>query len=393
MDDTSSSVEIDACLACGSKKLKLALDLGRQALANNFQVDRVNIQEYPLATNYCEECSHLQLTHSVNPKILFSNYLYVSGTTKTLKEYFRKFAEKIDERFVQDQKKSSKKRIIDVACNDGTQLNYFKTLGWATMGVDPAINLHSESSKNHFVICDFLSEHHGNFLHSDVLIAQNVLAHTNNPLEFLQIASKIAETIFIQTSQAFMVERNEFDTTYHEHVSYFSELSMFKLAQRAGLKLTKVEIMPIHGDSFLFTLEKNGQELQEPNPLEYEKVKLFGNNAREILKKIDSTIIDHKKRGRVVVGYGAAAKGMTVLNALNASVDFLIDDSELKLGKYSPGKLYQVKGIQSLSEVQAPVSIILLAWNFEAEIRERISALNLRDVEFITYFPDVKVSK
>jgi SAM-dependent methyltransferase len=288
--------------------------LGKQALANNFQLDRVNVQEYPLATNYCEECSHLQLTHSVNPKTLFSNYLYVSGTTKTLKDYFHKFAEKIDMEYDLGKNELSKKRIIDVACNDGTQLDYFKKLGWATMGIDPAINLHGESSKNHFVICDFLNRNHGNFLISDVLIAQNVLAHTNNPLEFLQIAARIAKTILIQTSQAFMVERNEFDTTYHEHVSYFSELSMFKLAQRAGLKLTKVEIMPIHGDSFLFTLEKDGGgvELQEPNCLEYEKVKLFGENATEILKDIDATIIDHKKRGRVVVGYGAAAKGMTV---------------------------------------------------------------------------------
>lgn len=382
---------IENCLACDSTELTLVLDLKSQALANSFQNDLQPTQLFPLALNYCHECSHLQLSHSVNPEVLFTDYLYVSGTTNTLHEYFRNFAKKIDQEW---GTALGDKTVLDVACNDGTQLDYFKSLGWKTMGIDPARNLVAASSRNHFVICDFLSEKHSGFIQSKVLIAQNVLAHTPNPLQFLQIASEISDVILIQTSQAFMVERNQFDTVYHEHMSFFSEASMQRLAARAGLEVMKVEIMPIHGDSFLFTLQKKKKLSTERNHdfLSFDRVTSFAQNATQILFELSATINSAKERGRAVIGYGAAAKGMTVLNALDAEIDFLVDDSPLKVGKYSPGRGYHLKNIESLREIGQPISIVLLAWNFESEIRLRIANLGIEDIEFITYFPTVKVS-
>ncbi|NBP58593.1 methyltransferase, partial [bacterium] len=138
------------CLACGSKELELALDLGYQPLANNFIKEVINEPKFPLALNLCKTCYHLQLSHSVDPNIIYENYLYVSGTSKTLKDYSNWFAGFVDETIFRNSY-----NILDIGCNDGTQLDSFKALGYNTYGIDPAKNIYEFSKAKHNVVCDY----------------------------------------------------------------------------------------------------------------------------------------------------------------------------------------------------------------------------------------------
>jgi len=249
------------CVACGSSDLVPVLDLGKQPLANSYKLNRDDVQEeYPLAINHCAHCFHVQLTHSVAPELMFDDYLYVSGTAKTMHQHFEDFASLVDDMTPESE------TVLDIGCNDGTQLDYFKVLGYDTYGVDPARNLYHLSNKNHMVWCGYFNDDLAFDCISprtkptfDVITAQNVFAHGPDPLSFLKTASKVMHEdslLFIQTSQAKMIVNNEFDTIYHEHISFFNTKSMKALCERAGLYLIDVMTMPIHGTSYIFIISK-----------------------------------------------------------------------------------------------------------------------------------------
>ena len=209
--------ELNECLCCGSEKLKLVLDLNEQPLANSFKKTAEEDEPtFPLRLNICEECTHLQLSHAVNPDLLFKNYLYVSGTSQTLRDYFDWFAKRTLEYF-----EMPPQTVLDIACNDGSQLNSFQALGLKTYGIDPAENLHVLSNANHEVVCDYFKEkyvYHYKNKNLDIITAQNVFAHNDYPLDFLLQCKEIMHDksrLFIQTSQADMIKNNEFDTIYH----------------------------------------------------------------------------------------------------------------------------------------------------------------------------------
>ena len=392
----------ECCLACGSINLKLALDLGNQPLANNLKPTPVEQDRYPLAVNLCNDCYHLQLTHTVDPKIIYSNYLYVSGTSKTLKDYSDWFAGYVVE--TMDRQTGN---VLDIGCNDGTQLDYFKSRSINTFGIDPAENIHPVSSAKHDVICDFFGPQivgkiHYNF---DAITAQNVFAHSPDPLDFLKTVKKLMSEhtlVFIQTSQADMVLNNEFDTIYHEHVNFFNINSMNELAKRAGLNLIDVVKTPIHGNSYIFVLSWNSRpytvqnlismENKLTNSQTYDNWKTTVENNTQELK---STIREYASQGCKIVGYGAAAKGNTLLNYIQESLDFIIDDSPLKQNLYSPGHNTPIKSIEALDSLTESdkVLFIPLAWNFFTEISKRIKvARDNKNDKFLKYFPKVEIA-
>lgn len=390
---------LDKCLACNSTNLVQFLDLANQPLANNYHDGSGAGPAIPLGLNACTDCWHTQLTVSVDPSVMFDQYVYVTGTSQTLRNYCDWFAEHIT-----SKENITIGSVLDIACNDGTQLDCFKKRGWITYGVDPAKNLFDTcASKGHDVTVAYWPI--VTLEKFDVITAQNVCAHTPNPLEFL-IGAKdsLAEhgSIFIQTSQSQMYQRNEFDTTYHEHVSFFSVNSMRELALRAGLVLTDVELTPIHSDSYLFTLRHPGSEVndsvQDMINLEWSQGRAnllfylqFGENAENILTDLKLTVDQFRSQGLKVVGYGAAAKGMTVLNAANIQLDWIVDDNPLKQGLFTPGTNIEIKDRTSLSKDDDLV-IVPLAWNFFDEIKENIQELRgTKHTKFIKYFPEVTV--
>lgn len=407
-----SAQKITECLACTSSSLRPLLNLGEQPLANSYKNEQhASEEKYPLATNVCQDCFHVQLTHAVNPDLLFKNYLYVSGTSQTMKDYFKWFAEYTLEYFtLLNMVKPS--RILDIGCNDGSQLDVYKMKGFKTFGVDPAQNLYKKSSVNHTVYPEyfnlaFLSKEES----YDIIVAQNVFAHNSNPSEFLNVAKECMfndSLLFIQTSQADMILNNEFDTIYSEHINFFNVQSMETLIRRVGMYLVDVIKTPLHGNSYLFVISKNKQHARKKNieniiTME-DKAGLYSMKTYdEYVEKCKTVIFELsdiiKNDGtKIFVGYGAAAKGMTVLNA--TGIDYthmkcIIDDNPLKQGKFAPGSSIPIHSQHWLNDyTNTDLVFVPLAWNMFTEIHGKIKKLrpNNNDM-FLSYFPKVRYAR
>jgi len=401
----SDYTSLDRCLCCDSTDIKILLDLNNQPLANSYHDSTKEMDEYPLGVNICNNCYHIQLTHVVNPDLLFKDYLYVSGTTKTLHDNMKWFVDYVLETTTWGKGNS----VLDIACNDGTQLNYFKDEGFKTFGVDPAENLHKLSSENHTVVCDYFNADKFD-RQFDVITAQNVFAHNSNPKEFLEHCDELMHeesVLYIQTSQAEMILNNQFDTIYHEHVSFFNINSMNELVKRTNLTLTDVIKTPVHGISYLFRFTKNTFEGRRKvfNEIEVERQRgllskktynEYTKNITELVSDFKELVQNSKREGFKLVGYGAAAKGMTFLNFAGVKLDYIIDDNELKHNLYTPGTNTIIKpnGFLKQFKENDKMLFIPLAWNFYDEIQERI--LKTRDNKndwFLRYFPEVKLEK
>lgn len=370
--------EIPNCLCCNNTTNTI-LDLGNQPPANSY-IKNLSEQEilFPLKLNYCNNCTHLQLSHAVNPDILFKNYLYVSGTTNTLKKYFDEFVD-ISLNY---SKKSNNLKILDIACNDGSQLDSFKNRNYQTYGIDPATNLFELSNKKHNVVCDYFSKESVSKFNTkfDIIIAQNVFAHNSYPGQFLDICYEYLNddgVIFIQTSQADMVEQCQFDTIYHEHISFFNANSMSVLVGAHKFFINDILKVPIHGNSYIFVISK-----QDIKHTTYSEQKLNPKILERFVHSVNSTIssikldiknfLDSSPNG-LVVGYGAAAKGNTVLNYGKIKLDYIVDDNPLKQGLYTPGMKIPIVSLDYINKLNNKnIAWLPLSWNFFNEIQKKI---------------------
>lgn len=389
------------CICCDNKELVEILDLKNQPLANSYHTENEILEEFPLKLNLCSKCYHLQLSHIVNPDYLFKNYLYVSGTTKTLLNYFEWFAS-----FTKEYSPNAKS-VLEIACNDGSQLNSFKKLGLDTYGIDPAENLHKLSKENHNVVCDYFDKKHYQNKKFDIIVGQNVFAHNENAKKFLDDCYELMSDdsfLFIQTSQAEMVQNNQFDTIYHEHISFFNINSFNELVKRTKLNLVDVIKTPIHGISYLFVVSKrNLKPNLIKNLIDLEKsygllnlqtYNTYSKNVNNIVSEFTKNIEHYRNLGYKIIGYGAAAKGNTFLNFANIKLDSIIDDNKLKQGLYTPGTNIKITSIDILNSFNENDKILFvpLAWNFFNEIRTRILKVrqNKNDL-YLRYFPNVNV--
>ena len=394
-------IKLTHCLACSSKKLKKVLNLNNQPLANSYLSKKEKKEDkYELKVNCCLSCNHLQLSVAVDPKKIYQKYDYVSGTTKTYTDYmkdFYKFSMKNSE-------KLKNKNILDVGCNDGSQLDVFKKNGFKTFGVDPAKNIYKISSKKHKVICGFFNEKTVKKINKkfDIIIFQNSFAHNPNPKKLLLDIKKLMHmdsTLIIQTSQADMCKNMEFDTVYHEHINFFNVNSMDKLLKRVNLKLHYVAKKPIHGSSYLFVIKfKSNQKrikqiAKDEKFLKYNYYNKWGINCLKSVRKI-KTKIDNLKKNNIVVGYGAAAKANTFINFSRVKFDFIVDDNKFKQNKFCPGSKIPIRSINALNKIKQNIVIVPLAWNFYSEIKSKVIKLrkNKKD-KFLVCFPKLKLDK
>jgi len=391
--------KLNNCLVCNSKNLRKVLNLNKQPLANSY-LKKKNIIEkkYELIVNCCLNCTHLQLSVAVDPKIIYQNYDYVSGTTNTYKKYMKEFFN-----FCLKNTKIIKfKNVLDIGCNDGSQLDIFKNKKFKTLGIDPAKNIYKISSKKHQIICRFFDSKTVNKINQkfDIIIAQNSFAHNPDPKNFLKNVKKVMHknsTLFIQTSQAEMCQNNEFDTIYHEHINFFNVRSMRKLTEESGLKLHNVKKKPIHGTSYIFVIKLTSNQkkikkiLKEEKFLNYKFYKNWGKNCLKNVKYLKKELNKIKSK-KILVGYGAAAKANTFLNFSKINLDLIIDDNKLKQNKFCPGSKIPIKSINFLKNFKKNIYIIPLAWNFYEEIKKKVVALrkNYKD-KFIIFYPKFKI--
>ena len=364
----------DKCLACGQGRPVPCLDLGSQPLANEFKnspIEEENV--YPLAVVLCPMCHHLQLDYFIEPSLMFKNYLYVSGTSSVYRKYLNWFANFAG---------NPGDRVLDVGCNDGTQLDEFKGIGCETWGIDPAENLYPISSVKHNVTLGYFDHYYEPGVQFDVINAQNVFAHNRDPLAFLQNAKRLMHAgsrLYIQTSQADMVRNNEFDTIYHEHINFFNVMSFKMLVERAGLVLLEVMKTDIHGKSYMFISGTSGspgesvaRELSAEESFGLHTMETYSKWADNCYKFADE--IRKDLEGAFVVAYGAAAKGNTMLNFLKLKPEVIIDDNPLKQNTYSPGVRSPVKSSDYIQTIptEQKVTFLPLAWNLFDEIKNKI---------------------
>ncbi|CAF3224030.1 unnamed protein product [Rotaria socialis] len=401
------------CVVCGSHQMHLVLDLHKQPLANDFreQADQaMKCKQFPLRLVRCLKCHHTQLSYIVDRAYLFSHYLYQSGTSKSMKDYFEWLAEKVI-------KESEKKNgtVLEIASNDGSQLTEFLKRGWITIGVDPAENLAELArAKGHTVYIGFWGTDRFSFLPPpeslNAIVAQNVLAHVSNPVQFLRACAAVMGSrtrLYIQTSQCEMYETGQFDTVYHEHISFFTAHSFNKIAALAGLYIVHFEITPIHGRSCLVTFKrmrlpstsfitsfqrkipsslllalKKERRIGLTDAWFYTKYQAQADSMREWISR---QLTHLHAQGHVIIGYGAAAKGMVLLHSLlkipnqTWQFSYIVDEAPLKQDKYCPGTYIPVRPISELSKhsLMTPLTIVVFAWNFWEEILHKIRITTL----------------
>lgn len=390
------------CRVCSSKNLEEIINLGYQPLANNYLDDTDEQDKYKLCVLRCLDCHHTGLDFNVAPVVLFRNYQYVSGTTKTLCEYFAYLAKKINN----DILVARKKVVLEIACNDGSQLDEFKKLGWETWGVDPALNIVSNvSSKGHNIMCGFwgVDKFQDKIADTefDVIVAQNVLAHVPNPINFLCACADVMSRntlLYIQTSQCNMYMNGEFDTIYHEHASYFTVNSMKKATELAGLGILEVTKENIHGVSYLFKIKKaisTGylpllHEEYQYGMYSSEFYRYYKSMVNNTMKWTKEQLENMKQNNIDVIGFGCPAKAVVMLNYFNIDneyIKYICDDATMKHNKYVPGKKIKIFPCDKLyleyGKGDKPVCIWVLAWNFYDEIISKIRG-NFEDIGNVT---------
>ena len=393
------------CRVCKREdNMAVLCDFGKQPNANHYlSCPDGFLDEYPLRLDVCRNCYHTQLSYTIPPQEVFSNYIYLSGTSNTMREFFHEFADKSIQ-----ESQVGQGTVLEIACNDGSLLDWYKERGWRTFGYDPAQNIHAISSaKGHDVTVGFWGQDPiPQYPPLDIIVAQNVCAHVPDPVLFLEKCREVMNDktiLYVQTSQSEMIERGQYDTAYHEHLSFFTVRSMDIAAKMAGLCLDGVEKTPVHGSSYIFRFKLQSQTDITQNPIyQYEKgiglyddlmYYVYVEKVNELSSWLNTWQQKLTEKGAKIVGYGAAAKGMTVLNSLrwNIPLEYIADDSKMKLGYYATTRKYRIVAPNKLDE-SSDLAVYVLAWNFIDEIKEKVNKIRTgKSTYFIVTYPLKKV--
>ena len=376
------------CRSCGNRNLKRIVSLGFQPLANNLlNKENDECELYPLELNYCENCHNCQLSVSVDPKKMFSNYLYLSSVSDTFKKHFIEAANK----YVKEFKLSAKKSyIIDIGSNDGVALKPFRDLGFKKiLGIEPAKNLAKMANKNKIkTINCFLEEKNLKKIkkNADLILASNVFAHSDKLKEMANCMLKLLNskgTIIIEVQYLLNTLQDlTFDNIYHEHYNYWSLTSLINFFKQFKAKIVKAEKINTHGGSLRVFIKKDKNSkidksvknlLDEENKFgltKFSTYKEFAEKVYTIKKNVKNNIQKLKSNGKKIIGYGSPAKATTSLNFFGVSkeIDFIVEDNKLKHGKFITGVNIPIVSKEKITDKNN--TIIVLAWNFFDDIKK-----------------------
>lgn len=413
-DEKPSMVPGLSCIVCGKQTVERFLDLGSTALANKFLTKEELAKpeaKYPLRVGFCHTCGHVQLTEEVPPSAMFEDYLYVSSASDTLKAHLYDLSDIV----VKRRNLGAKDLVIDIGCNDGTLLTGFKRHGVRTLGVDPAQNL-AALTKNSgieryvgFFNSKSAKEIVAKWGHASAMTATNTFPHIPALQDFVEginIALAPGGAFFIEAHYLIdIIEQCAFDTIYHEHISYWALGPMIHLFEKHGMQIVNAERLALHHGQLRVTVQRKGEGVPQPGVQEIldaerrlglDKIATYRRFAQKTMQlKIDlqRTLKEFRANGKRVVGYGAPAKGNTLLGFLEIGpnlVEYIADKSPLKQGRYCPGVHIPVVPPDRLLADQ-PDYVVLLAWNFVDEIMEQQAEYRRRGGKFIIPVPDVKI--
>jgi novobiocin biosynthesis protein NovU/D-mycarose 3-C-methyltransferase len=403
------------CRTCGSKNLKLILDLGKTALVNDF-LKPEDVAGYkislPLRVVLCPDCSLVQLADTVDPKILYSHYAYVTSTSKTMDTHLNKMMTHL----LSTGRLGAGSKVLEIASNTGVFLKKFKEQGCEVLGVEPAGNIADVAlataipTRKEFFNAATARKLKTEWGAADLILGRHVFAHIDDLRDLIAgLEAMSHQDTLIAFEVPYLVdffEHTEYDTIYHEHLSYISVRSIEALVKDSPFMLSRVDHHPIHGGSILFHLRHRSsrarphasvaQALQNEKQLclaEPATWAAFAQRVNHIRTELPALIRKLKSQGKHIIGYGASAKGNTLLNTCGLGtrqLDYIIDNTPFKQNKIAPGSWLPIRPPERLLQDQ-PDYALLLAWNFAPEILRRETEFQKRGGRFIVPIPEPKI--
>jgi SAM-dependent methyltransferase len=395
---------------------RVFVDLGVSPLANSFlepeDLDRPETF-YPLKAYLCEGCFLVQLPEAARPKEIFTDYAYFSSYSTSWVEHARRYAEMAIGRFGL----GPESLVVEVASNDGYLLRHFRERGLPVLGIEPAANVARAAeaagipTRNEFLTLESARELAAEGVRADLLVGNNVLAHVPALNDFvaglktLLAPSGVATLEFPHLLQ--LMAENQFDTVYHEHFSYFSFHTVRRVFAAHGLHLFDVEELPTHGGSLrIFARHGEGpagavagrvDELlareSEAGLLDPASYDAFQERVRATKRRLLLFLLEARERGERVAGYGAPAKGNTLLNYCGVGTDLVeltVDRSPHKQGRYLPGTHIPIAAPERLRE-ERPNYVLILPWNLREEIVEQMADVRSWGGRFVVAIPELQV--
>ena len=402
---------MQACRICSGKKTRKFLTIGPTPLANAFlRQDQLNGNEasFPLDVYFCETCGLVQLGYVVPPEIMFRDYIYVSSTSDTIPRYFGEYADEVAARFL----KSTEDLVVEMGSNDGCLLKQFQKHNARTLGVEPAGNIAKIATENGVeTLNDFFCERSAKLVlekkgAAKIILGNNVLAHIGNLEDTLKgldaLLAPDGKAIFDVPYLVNLLDNLEFDTIYHEHLSYFSVHPLDYLFRKYGFKVFDVKRVSIHGGSIrVYANRKDAEPIvqnsvhdllaieKERHLDRFEPYAEFGSRVSKLREDLLQVLRKLKSQGKRLAGYGAPAKGNTLLNYCKIGtdiLDYIVDKSPLKQNLYTPGMHIPVYGVEKLLQ-DRPDFVLILAWNFADEIMRQQGAYSRQGGKFILPIP------
>jgi SAM-dependent methyltransferase len=407
--------EAHCCRSCGSTHSLPVIDLGLQPLANNLlRPEDIGKPEprFPLAVFVCSDCWLMQITDTVPPVDLFSDYIYFSSFSDAMLRHAKAAVQK----HIAEKKLGKDSFVIEIASNDGYLLKNFVDAGVPCLGFEPAANIAEVAQKNGVEThCEFFGQKTASALRdqkgrADLILGNNVFAHAPYTNDFVAGVAELLKpdgwVVFEFPYGVEMIEKVEFDTIYHEHVYFFTLTPLVSLFARHGMDVFHVERLPIHGGSLRLYACKKGAEPIRATVTEtldaearlgvtgaayYER---FSEQAAKVKADMITFLAEQKAAGKRVAAYGASAKGSTLLNYIGeaaGSLEFIADRSTYKQGRLSPGLHIPVVPADELA-ARAPDYAVLLVWNFAEEVMAQQQDFRAKGGRFVIPLPKLTVA-
>jgi SAM-dependent methyltransferase len=402
-----------SCRFCGTALTRSFCDLGMSPLSNAFVDERALFQMerfYPLHALVCTECFLVQLGEFEAPERIFEDYVYFSSYSESWLRHARAYAEEMTQRLMLDERS----RVVEIASNDGYLLQNFVRLGVPALGVEPAANVADVAIERGVPtrVAFFGAELARSLVDeggaADLVIGNNVLAHVPALNDFVMGVAKLLKPSGLATFEfphlMRLIEENQFDTIYHEHFSYFSLLTVERVFAAHGLSVVDVDELPTHGGSLRIHARPRGANAPVSPRVDalraaearagldrLETYDRFHAGVRETKRGLLQFLLDAKADGKRIVGYGAAAKGNTLLNYCGIRTDFLdyvVDRSPHKQGKFLPGTHIPVSSPERIFETR-PDYVLILPWNLRGEVTQQMKGVREWGGRFVVPIPRV----
>lgn len=403
------------CRFCSAPLAVTFADLGLSPLANSYVEPEALTQGerfFPLHTYLCEKCLLVQLPEVESPEAIFSDYAYFASYSESWLAHARAYSDAMVERFAL----GPQSLVVEIASNDGYLLRWFHQRGIPVLGVEPAANVAQAAealgipSRVRFFGSDFARELVAEGIRADLLVGNNVLAHVPGLNDFVAGLATLLLPQGVLTMEfphlLRLMDEGQFDTIYHEHFSYFSFRTVRQVFAAAGIELFDVEELPTHGGS----LRIYGQRAEGGRPVgprvadllareeaaglgRVDTYRAFERRVRDVKRDLVRFLLDAAEQGKTVVGYGAPAKGNTLLNYCGVRSDlvaYTVDRSPHKQGRFLPGTRIPIHGPERILETR-PDYVLILPWNLKDEIVGQMAAVRSWGGRFVVAVPRLQV--